>query len=81
MTAMIDVNKMMWQKGNIHIMGRKNIESDKPELAQFLKNMFFTDAQLGDLMLQFEQSEEDVSVIATEWMNNHPELINSWIPE
>jgi len=76
-----DEDKMMWEEGNIHIMGRENIESDKPELAQFLKNMFFTDAQLGDLMLQVEQSEEDVSVVATEWMNNHPDLVNSWIPE
>ncbi len=76
-----DPDKIMWKKGNIHIMGRKNIETDKPELAQFLKNMFFTDAQLADLMLQVEESDQDVSVVARGWMMDHPDVINSWIPQ
>ena len=76
-----DEDKMMWKKGNIHIMGRLNIESDKPELAQFLKNMFFTDAQLADLMLKIKESDESEEVVARQWMKDNEELINSWIPE
>ncbi len=70
----------VWGKGNIHIMGRKNLEQDKPELAQFLKNMSFTDAQLADLMLQVEESDQDVEIVARQWMQENMDLINSWIP-
>src|SRR6056297_295522 len=76
-----DEDKMMWESGNIHIMGRQNLEQDKPELAQFLKNMHFTEEQLADLMLTVEESDQDVSQVTMEWMNEHEELINSWIPE
>jgi len=62
-------------------MGRQNLEQDKPELAQFLKNMHFTEEQLADLMLTVEQSDGDVAEVTNEWMNEHEELINSWIPE
>ena len=75
-----DPDKQMWKKGNIHIMGRKNLEQDKPELAQFLKNYFFTDAQLSDLMLKVEESDEDIEVVARQWMNDHPDVVSSWIP-
>src|SRR6056297_18384 len=76
-----DEDKMMWESGNIHIMGRQNLEQDKPELAQFLKNMHFTEEQLADLMLTVEQSDGDVYDVTMEWMNENDELINSWIPD
>lgn len=76
-----DEDRMMWETGNIHIMGRQNLEEDKPELAQFLSNMHFTEEQLGDLMLAVNESDQDVSQVTMEWMNEHEELINSWIPE
>lgn len=76
-----DPGKMMWKKGNIHIMGKKNIEQDKPELAQFLKNMNFTDAQLADLMLKVKESDKDVEAVAKQWMKDHMDLVNSWIPK
>jgi len=75
-----DPDKVMWKQGNIHIMGRKNLEEDKPELAQFLKNMFFTNTQLADLMLKVNQSDEDVSEVARQWMNDNPALVQSWLP-
>ncbi len=75
-----DPDKMMWKPGNIHIMGRKNLPQEKPELTNFLKNMQFTDAQLADLMLKVEQSDQDVEVVARQWMKNNESLINSWIP-
>ncbi len=74
-----DEDKKLWTQGNIHIMGRKNIEQDKPELAQFLKNMFFTDEQLGDLMLKVRESDADVSEVARQWMNDNPDVINNWL--
>jgi len=76
-----DENKTLWETGNIHIMGRKNIEEDKPVLAQFLKNMFFNEEQLADLMVKVNESDQDVATVTKQWMNEHEELVNSWIPE
>ena len=71
----------VWSEGNIHIMGRKNLEQDKPELAQFLKNMHFTDAELADLMVAVNESDEDIQVVVSQWMKDNPDVIESWIPE
>ncbi|WP_026294940.1 glycine betaine ABC transporter substrate-binding protein [Sediminispirochaeta bajacaliforniensis] len=75
-----DPDKTVWGKGNIHIMARKNIREDKPTLATFLSNMFFDEAQLGDLMVKIEESDDDIEVVARQWMNDHSDLIDSWIP-
>jgi glycine betaine/proline transport system substrate-binding protein len=72
---------ILWKTGNIHIMGRKDLQEDKPELAQFLSNMKLTDSQLADLMLKVNESDEDVSEATKTWMENHPEVVDSWIPE
>jgi glycine betaine/proline transport system substrate-binding protein len=71
----------VWKSGNIHIMGRKNLKAEKPELAQFLANMKLTDSQLADLMLKVNESEEDVSKATKTWMENNPEVVDAWIPE
>ncbi|MDZ7718417.1 MAG: glycine betaine ABC transporter substrate-binding protein [Balneolaceae bacterium] len=76
-----DPDKVLWQSGNIHIMGRENLEQEKPELAAFLKNMKFTEDQLADLMVQVQESDENVSAVTEQWMNQNEELIESWIPE
>lgn len=77
-----DADKMMWKKGNIHIMGRENLHQDKPELAQFLENMHFTDPQLADLMVYVREREsQDIEEVVRSWAQEHQDLINSWIPE
>jgi len=75
-----DKDKKVWGKGNIHIMGRKKLKKDKPELYKFLKNMMLTDAQLSDLMVKVKESEKDVADVAKQWMENNKELVKSWIP-
>lgn len=74
-----DPDKVVWKEGNIHIMGRLGLDEDKPELAQFLRNYFFTDEQLSDLMLAMREGG-DQEEIARTWMNEHPELVQSWLP-
>lgn len=71
----------IWSPGNIHIMGRLGLKEDKPELAEFLGNMFFTDEQLADLMLKVRESDEDIEVVVRQWINENEELIESWIPQ
>ncbi len=72
--------EQVWGKGNIHIMGRKNLREDKPELAQFLDNFFFTDAELGSLMVAVEESDADVEEVARQWMNDNMDIVEKWIP-
>ncbi|MFW5711101.1 MAG: glycine betaine ABC transporter substrate-binding protein [Spirochaetota bacterium] len=69
----------VWGKGNIHIMGRKNLREDKPELAQFLENFFFTDEQLADLMLTVAEGD-DTEEAARQWMNDNMDVVEQWIP-
>jgi glycine betaine/proline transport system substrate-binding protein len=76
-----DPDKVLWAEGNIHIMGRKGIWEDKPELAKFLTNMQLTPRQLSDLMLAVEEGGGDVAVVARQWMDAHPEVVSAWIPE
>jgi glycine betaine/proline transport system substrate-binding protein len=75
-----DPDKIVWKEGNIHIMGRKNLEQDKPELAQFLRRMKLTDAQLSDLMIKVESSKGDVEAVARQWMKDNDAVVSAWIP-
>lgn len=76
-----DEDKMLWKQGNIHIMGRDNLAQDKPELAEFLSDMYLTDGELADLMVAINESDADNEVVARQWMQEHEEVVEDWIPE
>jgi len=76
-----DPERIMWNTGDIEIIGRADLEADKPELAQFLKNMYLTDAELSDLMIQINESDEDVAVVAKQWMEANEDVVSDWIPQ
>lgn len=76
-----DPDKEIWGTGKIHIMGRQNLENDKPELAQFLSNMYLTDAELADLMVAIETSDENAETVARNWLTENEDVIEDWIPE
>src|SRR6056297_1531392 len=69
----------VWGTGNIHIMGRENIIMDKPELAQFLSNYFFTEAQLGELIVTVNEANSEEEG-ARQWMNDNMDIVEKWIP-
>ncbi|HHX94392.1 MAG TPA: glycine betaine ABC transporter substrate-binding protein [Clostridia bacterium] len=64
---------------NIHTVTRKGFSEDMPEVAEFFRNMKFTDDQLGSLMGAVEEATDPLEA-AREWMNENEELVNSWIP-
>lgn len=74
-----DEDKRMWESGNIHIMARLNLREDKPELAQFLENYFFTDEQLAGLMLAVRDAD-DPEDAARQWKAENQALVDTWIP-
>jgi glycine betaine/proline transport system substrate-binding protein len=73
--------EVIWETGNIHIKGRKNIKQDKPELAQFLENMFFTTEEVGSLMLAVRESDADPIESTKKWMEENQDVWQDWIPE
>ncbi|MDR9418032.1 glycine betaine ABC transporter substrate-binding protein [Gracilimonas sp.] len=75
-----DEDKVVWETGNIHIMGRQNLAQEKPQLAEFLSNMHLTDAELADLMVAINQSDEDNEAVARQWMQENQDVIEEWIP-
>jgi len=75
-----DDDKVMWKSGDIEIIGRSDLEEDKPELAQFLKNFYLTDAELSDLILKVKDSDKDILEVARQWAADHPDTVAKWIP-
>lgn len=76
-----DDDKIMWKKGDIEIIGRSDLDADKPELAQFLKNMYLTDAELSDLMVKVNDSDADVSDVAMQWMHDNEDVVADWVTQ
>lgn len=68
------------QAETIHVIARKGLEEDQPEVAALLRNMRFNDAQLDSLMDVVERTEGQPLEGARQWMAQNEELINSWVP-
>lgn len=75
-----DPDKVIWDSGNIQIIGRADLHEDKPELAAFLSAMYFSDEELHDLMLKIEESDEDVLEVARQWMHDNEAVVKAWLP-
>ncbi len=75
-----DEDKVVWEPENIHILGRLGLEEEKPELAAFLRAFSLTTDELGDLMVKVEDAGGDAENVARQWMNDHPEVIQRWLP-
>ena len=65
---------------NIHTITRKGLGDDMPEVAQFLENFYMDSQQLGSLMGEIADSDEDPDAVAKAWMEANEDLVNSWIP-
>lgn len=70
----------VWGVGNIHIMGRKTLREDKPELATFLEKMRLTNSELGSLMVAINESKKDTLDAARDWMQANDKVVARWIP-
>lgn len=64
----------------LHTIARKDIKEDLPEVAELFENFLLSDDEISDLILKLEDSE-DKEEAARKWMNEHEELVDSWIPK
>lgn len=76
-----DPDNAIWKEGDIEIIGRYDIDQDKPELAAFLRNMFVTDAQISDLMFKIEDSDLPLEEVVSTWMDDNEDVVEAWIPK
>ena len=65
---------------NIHIVARKDLSKDMPEVVDFLKNFKMSEQELGDLMGAIEDKGGEPLDVAREWAKEHQDLIKGWIP-
>ncbi|MPW25819.1 glycine/betaine ABC transporter [Alkalibaculum sp. M08DMB] len=64
----------------IQTVTRKGLSEDMPDVVELLANFKLTDEQLSELLVLIEDSEEDIMVVARNWMNDNEEVVNEWIP-
>ena len=69
---------------DIFAVGRTNFEEEFPErVVQFFNNVNVGNEELSTLMQPFrpDADTDDSYQAAREWIQNHPELVSSWIPD
>lgn len=76
-----DPQRIFGEVENIHIVTRKGLEDDQPEVVTFLKNFKLTDEELGDLMGAIEEDGGEPLEIAKSWMKDHEDLIQSFLEQ
>lgn len=64
---------------SIHKLGRKGLDTDAPEVAEFLTKFKMTSDQLGDLMGTVEDADDPLAA-ARSWMNDNADAVKAWLP-
>ena len=65
----------------IHTVAWKGFSEQDPFAAQLLKNMHLTDEHISSLMTAIEDAQTSETEAARQWMNEHKDLVDSWIPK
>lgn len=68
---------------NIHMVARQDFEEQYPErVVQFIDNIYTDNEALNSLMQPFrpDADVDDQMEAAREWIQEHSELVSSWIP-
>jgi len=65
----------------IQTVAWKGFSEQDPFAAQLLKNMHLTDEHISSLMTAIEDAQTSETEAARQWMNEHKELVDSWIPK
>lgn len=73
-----DPDNVFGEPDSIYYMGRNGLAEDFPNADSWLKNSYFEDDQLAEL-LSLRQELDDEEQAAAEWIENNRELADSWI--
>lgn len=73
-----DPDNVFGDPDSIYYMGRNGFSEDFPKADSWLKNSFFEENQLAEL-LSLRQELGDEEEAAAEWIENNRELTDSWL--
>ncbi len=73
-----DPKKIYGEAEEIKTYSRKSFAQDHPELATFFSKLHFDDETMNDLLMKMETSKNKEAT-AQKWVEDHTELINSWL--
>ncbi|MEA3465328.1 MAG: glycine betaine ABC transporter substrate-binding protein [Thermodesulfobacteriota bacterium] len=65
----------------INTIVRKGLKEEMPEVYAVLDNFYWTPAQLQQVMGMNQQEGTEPFDNAVRWINEHPELVNAWLPK
>ncbi|MDN3556668.1 glycine betaine ABC transporter substrate-binding protein [Halomonas maura] len=60
---------------------RQGLEEDMPEAHAILDAFAWTPEQMGEVMLMNQQEDSDPYENAKQWVEEHPEVVQEWLPE
>ncbi|MFW5894950.1 MAG: glycine betaine ABC transporter substrate-binding protein [Bacillota bacterium] len=70
------------EEEDLYTIGRSNLENDHPDLVTFLENFYMEEEELGDLMGDIAENDDDDTIdIARDWMEDNEDVWEEWIPE
>ena len=76
----LDDPKNVYPSEKSYIVTRKGFTEENPGFKEFLSNFYFTEDQLSDMMLLYQQMDDN-DAAAQQWYEDHKELFRSWMPE
>ncbi|RTR00806.1 glycine betaine ABC transporter substrate-binding protein [Halomonas nitroreducens] len=65
----------------IHTMVRQGLEEDMPEAYAILDAFEWTPEQMGQVQLLNQQEDSDPYENAKQWVEEHPDVVQEWLPE
>lgn len=72
--------KSVYPKEKAWIVTRKGFTNERPGFKTFLNNFHLSDMQVADLMLTFEDMDDEEKA-AKKWYQENKEMIQGWMPE
>ena len=65
----------------IRVIARQGFSEDMPDVASMFNNMYFTDAQLGEVMYNINVEEMEPSEAARKWVDENQNVVVTWLAE
>ncbi|MGM0502671.1 MAG: glycine betaine ABC transporter substrate-binding protein, partial [Bacillota bacterium] len=75
-----DSKNVYGEPDQIKTLGRPEIKGDFPQAAKILEKYKLNDDQLGEL-INMAKDADDLEKVAAEYVDNHKDLVNQWLPE
>ncbi len=70
-----------WPTANVHVGFRKALETEKPEVANMLRNIKFTAEEVSAMSYALVVDKKEPEAYAKEWIAAHPDQVIGWFTD